>query len=203
MTAPLQTFKTQLDAVAYLVDAGYKVSKSQFNRAVKARKVPVNADGHFEATALLGYAAANLAPTGQLADAALAGATADRLSADAQLKTYQAERQRLKLQKEQGLLMPRAEHERDLAARALFFRAEVRNFVHLHGAALIALVGGDEGRLRDLVTWWEDKTALWIDAWSQEREYLLPESPEDDADAAQAPDTAQNTPSHAPEGEDE
>lgn len=203
MTAPLQTFKTQLDAVAYLVDAGYKVSKSQFNRAVKARKVPLNADGHFEAPALLGYAAANLTPAGQAADAALADATTSKLSADAELKAIQTARQRLRYQKEQGLLMPRAEHERDLAARALFFRAEVRNFIHLHGAAIIALTGGDEARLRDLVTWWEDKTALWIDAWSQEREYLLPESPEDEADAATAPDTAQNAPSHAPEGGDE
>lgn len=187
MTTPLQILKTQLDAVAYLRDAGYKISKSQFNRAVRGRLVPKNADGHFEAQALLGYAAANLAPLGQAADAALAGATADRLSADAQLKTYQAERQRLKLQKEQGLLMPRAEHERDLAARALFFRAEVRNFVHLHGAAIIALVGGDEARLRDLVAFWEEKTAIWMDAWSGEREYLLPDSPEDEAEAPAMP----------------
>lgn len=203
MTSPLQTLKTQLDAVAYLTDAGYKISKSQFNRAVRARKVPVNADGHFEAPALLAYAGANLAPRGQLADAALADATAGRLSADAQLKTFQAERQKLKLQKEQGLLMPRADHERDLAARALFFKAEVRNFIHLHGAAIIALTGGDEARLRDLVEFWADKTALWMDAWSGEREYLLPEDPEGDAEGALAPETAQNTPSGAPDGGDE
>ena len=35
-----RVYKTQLDAVAYLKDAGYKCSKSQFNRDVKARKVP-------------------------------------------------------------------------------------------------------------------------------------------------------------------
>lgn len=199
MSAPLQTLKTQLDAVAYLRDAGYKVSKSQFSRMVRARKVATNADGHFEAQALLGFAAANLAPAGQAADAALADATADRLSADASLKRYQAERQLLKLRREQGLLMSRAEHERDLAARALFFRAEVRTFIHLHGAAIISLVGGDENRLRDLVTWWEDKTGLWIDAWSQEREYLLPDG--DDADSMV--ETAQNGPQDAQNDEDE
>ena len=34
-----RVYKTQLDAVAYLKDAGYKCSKSQFNRDVSARKV--------------------------------------------------------------------------------------------------------------------------------------------------------------------
>ena len=102
-----------------------------------------------------------------------------------QLKRYQAERARLKLEKEQGLLMPRAEHERDLGARALFFRNEVRNFIHLHGATLIHLVGGDEGRLRELVQWWMETTEIWMDAWSGEREFVVNE--EDDGADADAP----------------
>ena len=102
-----------------------------------------------------------------------------------QLKRYQAELARLKLEKEQGLLMPRAEHERDLGARALFFRNEVRNFIHLHGATLIHLVGGDEGRLRELVQWWIETTEIWMDAWSGEREFVVNE--EDDGADADAP----------------
>lgn len=120
-----------------------------------------------------------------VADRQLADATTSRLSADAQLKRYQAERARLKLEKEQGLLMPRAEHERDLGARALFFRNEVRNFIHLHGATLIHLVGGDEGRLRELVQWWMETTEIWMDAWSGEREFVVNE--EDDGADADAP----------------
>ena len=168
-----------------LKDAGYKCSKSQFNRDVKARKVPRTPEGWFDETALLGYANANLTPAGQVADRQLADATTSRLSADAQLKRYQAERARLKLEKEQGLLMPRAEHERDLGARALFFRNEVRNFIHLHGATLIHLVGGDEGRLRELVQWWMETTEIWMDAWSGEREFVVNE--EDDGADADAP----------------
>ena len=95
-----RVYKTQLDAVAYLKDAGYKCSKSQFNRDVKARKVPRTPEGWFDETALLGYANANLTPAGQVADRQLADATTSRLSADAQLKRYQAERARLKLEKE-------------------------------------------------------------------------------------------------------
>ena len=50
----IRVYKTQLDAVAYLKDAGYKCSKSQFNRDVKARKVPRTPEGWFDETALLG-----------------------------------------------------------------------------------------------------------------------------------------------------
>ncbi len=163
--SPSRVYKTQLDAVAYLKDAGYKCSKSQFNRDVKARKVPRTPEGWFDETALLGYANANLTPAGQVADRQLADATTSRLSADAQLK--------------------RAEHERDLGARALFFRNEVRNFIHLHGATLIHLVGGDEGRLRELVQWWMETTEIWMDAWSGEREFVVNE--EDDGADADAP----------------
>lgn len=173
-----RVFKTQLDAVAYLQDAGYKVSKSQFNRDVKARKVPKNAGGQFEEGALLGYAAACLAPTSQLADSAMFMASADQKSADAELKKYQAARQKLKFEKEQGLLMARADHERELGARALFFKNEVRNFIHLHGPAIIHLVGGDEQKLRSLVAWWEEKTAIWLDTWSGERSFSLPDETE-------------------------
>ena len=158
---------------SYLKDAGYKCSKSQFNRDVKARKVPRTPEGWFDEAALLGYASANLTPAGQVADRQLADATTSRLSADAELKKYQAERARLKLEKEQGLLMPRADHERDLGARALFFRNEVRNFIHLHGAAMIHLVGGEEAKLREIVQWWLETTEIWMDAWSGEREFLL------------------------------
>ena len=56
--------------------------------------------------------------------------------------------------------MPRMEHQRSLAARALFFiRREVENFIHLHGPGIIHLVGGDEGRLPELREFWEKATA--------------------------------------------
>ena len=175
VTPPVRTYRKQLDAVAYLRDAGFKISKSRFNRDVQARRMPTNAEGHFEETALLGYAAAHLTPTGQVENRALADATVGKLSADAEVKTYQAARLKLKLEKEQALLMPRADHERDLAARALFFRREVENFIHLHGPGIIHLVGGEEDRLPALLEYWERSTADWMNAWAQEREFLVPD----------------------------
>ena len=171
-----RVYKTQLDAVAFLKDRGFKVSKSALNRDLKAGKISTDFNGHFEESSLLAYALALKEPTAQVENKALSSATTERLSADAQLKTYQAERQKLKLEKEQGLLMPRADHERALAARALFFRNEVQNFIHLHGASIIHLVGGDELKLPDLVGFWGEKTSVWMDAWASNREFVVDES---------------------------
>jgi hypothetical protein len=184
-TPPVRVYKTQLAAVAYLRDAGYVVSKSRFNRDVKSRRVPVNADGDFEEPALLGYAGARLSPAEQRADEVRGQAEASKLSADAELKSVQAARFRLKYEQEQGLLMPRADHERDLAARALFFAREVRNYIHLNGASIIALVNGDDDRLSELVRYWTDSTEVWMDAWAREREFIL-DTPDENEPAPQA-----------------
>mgnify|MGYP001002631302 CR=1 FL=1 len=113
-SAAMRTFKTQLDAVDFLRDSGFKISKSQFNRDVSARKV-AKTDAGFEEGALLAYAAANLTPLTQHENKALSNATVDRISADTELKRYTAERTRLKLEKEMGMLMPRSEHEEALS----------------------------------------------------------------------------------------
>lgn len=179
-----RVYKTQLDAVAFLKDRGFKVSKSALNRDLKAGKISTDINGHFEESSLLAYALALKEPTATAENKALSSATTFRLSADAELKKYQAERQKLKLEKEQGLLMPKTESERNLAARALFFKNEVRNFIHLHGAAIIHLSGGEEGRLPALVRFWEEKTAVWMDTWSREREFAVTANDESDEDAS-------------------
>ena len=138
--------KTQLDAVAYLADHGYSISKSAFNRHVQQRHVPT-AQGGFDTSALLGFAAAYLKPTKQVQNTALATATTDKLSADAELKKYQAERTKIKLEREQGLVISRVQHEEDLAARALFFRSEVESWIDRKGGELIAVVDGDDSKL--------------------------------------------------------
>lgn len=175
-----RTFKTQTDAVSFLVDYGFKVSGPTFSRAFKARKIPTNADGHFEEGALLAYANIHLDQAESLASREAERASAARLDADTDLKRYQAERQKLKLAKELGNVMPKAQYERDLASRALFFKNEVRTFIRLHGAAIIHLVGGNEDKLEALVGWWEDKTAIWMDAWSRDRTFVLAADAEED-----------------------
>jgi hypothetical protein len=185
-SSPLRVYRSQGEAVTMLKDAGYKVSKSSFSRAANQRLVSTNVEGHFEESALLAYANLHLTPLAKVEHRAQAEASASKISADAELKSVQAARFRLKLEQEQGRLMPRAEHERDLGARALFFKREVQTYVRLHGAAIIHLVGGEEDRLPDLVRFWEDTTEVWMDAWAREREFVL-EDVDMDATGEDAP----------------
>jgi len=178
-------FKTQQEALVYLKEQGFKVEKSKLSKDVRAGLMPRNAAGLYEASALLGYASANLTPVAKTENRELAEAQLNRQNKDADLKHFQALRTKLKLEKEQGLLMPKADHERDLSARALFFKNEVRNFVHLYGPEMIIFVGGDESKLRDLVRWWEEKTGIWMDAWAAEREFLVDDADDADADNAE------------------
>lgn len=166
-----RTFKTQLEAVDFLTAQGFKVGKSKFSKDVRSGRVAPGGEGVFEAGVLLAYAATHLTPLARAEDRAGNQAATQKIAADADLKAVQAERMRLKLQKEQGLLMPRAEHEEALAARAQFFKSEVEGFIHRAGADLILLLRGDEARFPELVNWWEEKTAEWMDAWSGDREF--------------------------------
>ena len=173
-SAAMRIFKTQLDAVDFLRDSGFKSSKSQFNRDVAARKVS-KAEAGFEEGALLAYAAANLTPLTQHENKALSNATVDRISADTELKRYTAERTRLKLEKEMGMLMPRTEHEEALSARALFFKSEIESFGYRKAGEIIALVDGDDSKLEALLEWWNRETADWMDAWDSDREFTYGE----------------------------
>lgn len=174
----MRVYKTQLEAKAFLINQGFKVSKSKFNRDAQDRKVGTNADGHFEEGALLAYAAAHLTPAAQAENRALTDATVNRVTADADMKRIAAERGRLKLEKEQGLLMPKAQYEEDLAARAMFFKSEVDSFGFRKAGEIITLVNGDESRMADLLKWWAAETADWMDAWSSEREFVAAEQDE-------------------------
>ena len=64
------------------------------------------------------------------------------------------------------------EHEDELTARAVFFRAEIDGFIHRTGAKIIDVVRGDPDRLHDLIIWWGEATADWMDAWSAERDFV-------------------------------
>ena len=87
--------------------------------------------------------------------------------------------------------MPRAQHEEDLSARALFFRSEIESFGFRKAGEIIALVRGDESKLPELLQWWSEATSDWMDAWAVDRDFgvsaedlpELPLPPEPDGEA--------------------
>lgn len=136
--AAVRMFRTQLAAVAWLQASGYRVSKSLFSQHVRKGLIACNAAGLFEVPALLGYAAVNLTPTARIEDAQ--AAAVGRLSADADWRAVKAERERIKLQKESGLVMPCGLTRTNWRPGPCFSRRKLK--------------GSSTGRGRALSTWY-------------------------------------------------
>lgn len=180
----MNVYKSQIDTVAFLEGRGYKISKSSFNRDVKKNIVSTTDEGHFEENSLLAYAMAFKTPTGSHEDKKLTHATKDKISHEARLKKFQTDRLQIKLEKEQGKIISRSRHEQELGARALFFKREIENFIHLYGPGIIHIVGGDEEKLPILTAHWDEITADWMNIWSNERQFVASSDIEEEEDEA-------------------
>jgi hypothetical protein len=173
MTDPDKPIKSRTAAHKYIVGLGYKVSQSKVYEDFKAGKLGKQEDGTFSPRTLEAYARAYLEPiAGKVRDDGGSAAATKRLLADADLRAVQADRMRLKLAAEEGLLMPRQEHELELAARAQFFVNQVGVFCHRLAPRIIACCAGDEAKTPELTQFLLEETAVWLDAYAQDKVFV-------------------------------
>jgi len=164
-------FAKKGDALAYLQGRGFAIQKTKFYSDCKAGLLPADASGRFEEAVLLAYAA-NLPTVTKEEDGKLSAAARRRLESDADHKAEQAKWAKLRREKAEGKLVDKADVERGLAARAQFFKAQLENFGPLMGARIISAVGGEEAKLQEFLSLWEEATADLMDAWSADREFV-------------------------------
>jgi len=170
-----QTFKTQTAAREFLESRGYKVGKSAFNNHVtRDRLVGTNAEGFFEEQALLNYAEAHLESKVKAASSRIIEAKSGEASANEQLRVKQAEWMELKLARERGELIPRADHERELSTRAQFFRADLLALPREVIPQLVVALGGDESKIAAARKLLEEALLTRMDFWSSDREFVVP-----------------------------
>ena len=169
--------KTQKEAVAYIQDQGYQVKKSKFSDDVKAGLVAKSEHG-FDKAALMAYALAHCKAKKQIQNAAVAEAQAKRLQAEADDKSNRAELSRMKLMKEQGRLMERDLHERELAARANFFARQHKTSARALAGPIINLVRGDASQRLALIHYLEDFWTDALDAFANTRSFVMDEDDE-------------------------
>ncbi|MGE4536663.1 MAG: hypothetical protein AB7D37_06265 [Desulfovibrio sp.] len=168
--------KSGCAAHRYLVGLGYKVSQAKVYKDLDEGRFGKSADGTFSPKTLKAYAKAFLEPVaGKPKDDGGSEAATKRLLADADLRSVQAARAQLKLEAEQGSLIPRAEHELALASRAQFFRNQVNVFCHKAAPRIVACCGGDESKAPLLVEFLLDETSRWLDAFAAECPFIVEE----------------------------
>ena len=174
MTTPDKPIISGTAVHKFLQGLGYKISQAKIYKDIGEGRLGKQKDGSFSTDVLVAYARAFLEPVaGKPVDEEGGQAATKRLLADADLRTVQAERARLKLEHETGRLMPREEHEMALAARAQFFRNQVDVFCNLAAPRILAVVNGDETRLPDLLLLLRQETAVWLDAYAAERTFAI------------------------------
>jgi hypothetical protein len=163
-----QRINTQQEAVLFLRSKGYKCSQTKISEDLKKHLIPKTEDGKFSAKALIGYAELHLDVLEVTEDKSANAVAYERLQAEADFKKSQADLNRLKLERQQGSLISKADHEEDLAARSAFFKREIETFIQRKGFEIIELVKGNPGCASDLIIWWRESMAGLMDTWSKD-----------------------------------
>lgn len=173
MTASDKPIKSGTAAHRFIVGLGYKISVAKIYKDIDEGRLGKQEDGTYSPKTLEAYARAYLEPVaGKVRDDGGSAAATKRLLADADLRAVQADRARLKFAHEQGTLMPRADHDLELAARAQFFVNQVRVFCYKIAPRIIACCGGDEAKAPVLTQFLLDETAVWLDAYAEDKVFV-------------------------------
>jgi hypothetical protein len=169
-------------AVDFLIDNGFRSNVATFHADVCRGLIGKGKSGKYSKKKLLAYGqkycrtlteTAEIKEAKQKASEQKEEAQITKSNADAELKMATAERVRLKLQVEKGLLIEKEKMELSLSARMAFFKNELMTAGTIVADELIDNFGVDKDRKEDLFVWWESWFLKWLDAFSVDREFSI------------------------------
>lgn len=154
MTDDQKIFTSLLQVKDYLIEQGYKVSKSKIYRDAENGKIQATADaaGNKSVSALAAweYAEKHLEKTG-VNKGDLKNLQATKLINAIKLQEADLRRKNFEQEKEEGKYLPRSEFEAELAARAAVLDSGFRNIFNVRVREWIALVNGTPERASDFL----------------------------------------------------
>jgi hypothetical protein len=169
------TLANILAVVDYLTAAGYKISKSACYNHKKQGKLKPKDDGTFRISDVDRYAQQMKLPRldGRAHETA-ESLMEDKQKADIKKAIAQADHWELKTQIARGLYVPRDSFERELAQRAMIFKADAEAFCRTQAAVIIGLTGGDKEKAPDLIEYMLGSIAGWLSRYAADREFTVP-----------------------------
>ena len=183
MSAPLSPpLKSQAQVREYLGQMGYKApGRSAMSNHAKAGKLRTSASGehaglYTEAEIQAYIKLAGLKRLDGSVDSELRAAVRQRQQAETRKIIAQAELAEIRAAESQGRLIPRAQYEADLAARARALKASITAFFRLSIDELVDLVEGDPLKAPEALDFCLDRAAAWFDSYAEAGE-LSPEPP--------------------------
>ncbi len=158
----------------YLSAQGWKVSRQTVQRHKKEGKIIPQADRSFRISDIEKYADTYL----QRLDGSQTGKgdhlQREKLIAETRKSIAQAEHWEKKTQVFSGDLVPKDWFECELAKRAAFLRSDLESFVRTNAAGIINLVGGDAGKISDLINLMLSDLSENIDRYAEEKVFTIP-----------------------------
>ncbi len=154
MTEDQKIFTSLLQVKDYLIEQGYKVSKSKIYRDAENGKIQAQTDGSgnksVSAIAAWEYAEKHLEKVGAN-KGDLKNLQATKLLEAIKIQKIDRQRKTFDLEREQGKYIPRAEFESELAARAAVLESGFRHLFNVKAREWIAIVGGKPDRTADFL----------------------------------------------------
>lgn len=174
------TLPNILAVVSYLKEVGWKAAKSTCYNHRKAGILRPESDGTFKTSTVDQYAALHLTRLDGRSDE-----DPERLAEEThrirnRKENAQAEHWELKTKIAQGLYVPKDAFERNLAQRAMIFKADAESFCRSQAGVIVELVGGETDKTPDLIEYMLSAVAGWLNRYAADREFTIPvQAPED------------------------
>lgn len=168
------TLANILAVVDYLKTAGWKVAKSTCYNHKKSGILKPEKDGTFKISTVDQYAETNLTRLDGRSDDDTEKLAEDTQRIRNRKEKAQAEHWELKTKIAQGLYVPKDAFERELAQRAMVFKADIDSFCRTQSGAIVNLVDGDKDKTPDLIEYLLAATASWLNRYAADREFIVP-----------------------------
>lgn len=151
---PEEIFKSKIAVHRWLVDNGWKVSRSQFYDHCKDGLLrPDKSDGKYRLKKVEKYATLHLkkVETGEKVNDYAEKMRERKLAASTEKEEIDLKIARLELEKKEGKTIPREEHELAIVARTVAFMAHLNHTVQSNVQDWIDMVEGNQQRAPELV----------------------------------------------------
>jgi hypothetical protein len=175
----------------YLVNAGWKVKKSKLYADKKRGLLKMQPDGTVLKADADTYAAANLAPADAAPDAddqETLRIKRETLAVDLATKQLIQERTLLRMKRDSGELIPRAEMDQVLVAAVTVLRSSMRQWIYTKMPELVDLTGGDPTKVELGIHFFLNDSNIFFNGFARARTFDVVD--EDDEEEAEKPEVA-------------
>jgi len=181
--APVETLGSILKVESYLTSAGWKVKKSKLYQDKKKGLLKMQPDGTVLKSDADTYAAAYLAPADAAPDKDDDGTLElkrDLIKAELEVKQQLAERNRLRLERERGEVVPRDEVDKILVATASVLRSGLRQWIYVKMGELVELVGGDPAKIEPAIHFFLNDSNVFFNGFAKARDFDVVDTGDDE-----------------------